>query len=112
MGTLMYAAVPCCIRAGVAWVRGKERLQASGWRSKFALPGLLVISLGFAMAAWCLVHFGEREWKSFIQCVRINFFISGFGVLASMVGRGRVRLPLCLSALGLQAFYVLSVILR
>jgi hypothetical protein len=108
----MYAAIPCLVWAWVSWARNKERFQGCGWRGKFAFAGLLIISLGFVMAAWCLVHFGDRDWESFIQCVRINFFISGFGVLASIGGRGRVRFPLCLSALGLQAFYVLSVILR
>jgi len=108
--------------AAPSWCSASEDLDtAPQWRKSLAkcrkallTTGLLAISLsmlqhlGLVIYQEVLFHHFNHFSKGFGIFVRINGYLVLFGILASLLGRGMMRLPLFLASITLLFYWAVT----
>ena len=105
--------LPTLIWAWVRWWNSNPRFVCPVWRSILSFSALVLVSaiglsvLVVASHANSLPE-GDAKYSFALASCRFGFFASILALGLSLVGRGRLRLPVALPSLGLGCLWVIA----
>ncbi|HEV2424017.1 MAG TPA: hypothetical protein VGZ29_04225 [Terriglobia bacterium] len=114
-GTLLFvivflASLGAAVFAWVQWFSLGERFQPPKWRSFLAVAGLsaatleIVVLVLFEAYALIVGSFSYRARTIFIWG-RVASYLCVIALLAAVLGKGRIRIPVALSAVATEAIW-------
>ena len=105
--------IPTVIWAWVRWWNSKPRFGPPAWRSILAFSALILVSAIGLSVLLVAVHAnslpeGDAKYSFALASCRLGFFASVLALMLSLVGKGRVRLPVTLASLGLGCLWIIA----
>ena len=106
--------LPALIWAWVRWRNSNPRFVSPLWRSIVAFSALILVStIGLSVFVVAFrantLPEGDAKYSFFLASCRFGFLTSALALLLSLIGKGRVCLPVALASLGLGCLWIIAI---
>jgi|SRR6266480_486924 len=92
------------------WWHTSPRISAPAWRTYLAIAAIVLVGfselLWIVAGVWLDMGGGGSGYTVFPWFARLGFFAAPAGLLASLIGKGTLRLPACIAAVVVMLLWI------